>query len=191
MTRTQRNWTVGILVVVSVGCAMGFAVLLGQFIHTGQRVVSAGGAPPSATGWIALCLTALGSVLGGRWAQWLARVAEFAPMVQTTISQIRGSSNGTNGTDATNGTSDTNGTSGLSDLGDLTELVAATRAWAVNKTDKTLERRWALAALGALKDVASFQSQAVANAIGLMGNAVIVECLGSGTSADPSAKPAG
>lgn len=94
MSATQRNLVVWLLVILSIVCGICFALLLGSFLHTGQQAVGAfsgvGTAPaaPSAGGYVALVLTALGTWLGGSWAKWFAMAANAAPTVEKIASAI-------------------------------------------------------------------------------------------------------
>lgn len=89
MSEQMRKVGVVVLVIVSVLCAIGFACMVGTIMHGGSQAIVAGpdkAVMPSASGWIVTVLLGLGTLLGGRWAGWLATAAKVVPV----ISQVAG-----------------------------------------------------------------------------------------------------
>lgn len=89
MSEQMRKVGVVVLVALSVLCAVGFACMVGTILHGGSQAIVAGpdkAVMPSASGWIVTVLLGLGTILGGRWAGWLATAAKVVPV----ISQVAG-----------------------------------------------------------------------------------------------------
>jgi hypothetical protein len=90
MSATSKRILAAVLILVSVGCAIGFAVCVGSVMHTAQRAVGAGGPAPSATGYIVTALTLLGTFLPASWAKWLMTAANALPVIESTIGTLKG-----------------------------------------------------------------------------------------------------
>jgi len=90
MSEQMRRIGVVVLVIVSVLCAIGFACMVGTIMHGGSQAIVAGpdkAVMPSASGWIVTVLLGLGTLLGGRWAGWLATAAKMVPVISQ-VSEI-------------------------------------------------------------------------------------------------------